>query len=159
MNALKLLEEAKNSRVLFCGERIIDVYRYCTPLGRPTKDAIVSVQSVSTETFQGGICAAVNHANDFCSAYMCEMGNVVRKTRFVEHSHARKLFEFYEDVPASVTRPPPFAMYDQVVVIDYGHGMADHEFFARVASDSNDCSIGPSRFCVASRASDSSTQR
>ena len=51
MTESELLARAAQKRVLFVGEKIIDVYHYVRPLGRPTKDAIVSVELIESEQF------------------------------------------------------------------------------------------------------------
>ncbi len=134
---LELLQSASKKRVLFCGERIIDVYHYVAPLGRPTKDAILSVEMLDSETFEGGVLAAAKHANQFCGSVTCiESGKVIEKHRYVERSHMHKLFQVY------VTRAPlepkahDFGAYDSTIVLDYGHGMADARFLNAI-QDSN----------------------
>ena len=130
-----LLERAKYKHVLFCGERIQDVYHYVRPLGRPTKDAMLSVELLSTETFQGGVIAAAMHAKEFCQVATRSGGRTYLKTRYVEASHLRKLFQTYtmlspeslEDTSGSVHE------YDAVVVMDYGHGMIDEAFLGELA--------------------------
>jgi bifunctional ADP-heptose synthase (sugar kinase/adenylyltransferase) len=128
VNELELLETAKNKRVLFCGERIIDVYHYVKPLGRPTKDAIVSVEREHAEAFEGGVAAACAHVRDMCNVEMWQGGSTTRKERFVESSHVRKLFEFYAPGGLNIAPMPRMEDYDAVVVLDYGHGMATPEF-------------------------------
>ena len=71
MNESRLLDLASTKKVLFCGESIVDVYHYVRPLGRPTKDAILSVELVSTERFSGGVVAAGAHADP---AALCSRG-------------------------------------------------------------------------------------
>ena len=51
---------------------------------------------------------------------------MLRKDRFLEESHNRKLFEVYADnVALEAPLLPALADYDAVVVTDYGHGMLD----------------------------------
>ena len=128
MRESELLEQAASKRVLFVGETIRDVYHYVRPLGRPTKDAIVSVELASTEEFVGGVIAAKAHLADFMSRApeCCTSAGYVTKTRFVEGSHIRKLFEFYRwDGEMRATLPVDLQEYDAVIVTDYGHGMVD----------------------------------
>lgn len=132
MNELELIESAKSKLVLFCGERIIDVYHYVSPLGRPTKDAIVSVQLGTTETFAGGVTAAALHADDFCNIAVYYGGMVTTKTRFVESSHVRKLFEYYSQADEPAAPLPKLSHYDAVIVTDYGHGMVDQAFIDQI---------------------------
>ena len=127
MSVSELLETAHHKRILFVGERIKDVYHYVRPLGRPTKDAIVSVELVGTESFEGGVIAAKHHAEAICKYVdLYTTGRAYTKTRFVEESHVRKLFEFYDWNSANYDpKLPNIEAYDAVVVTDYGHGMMD----------------------------------
>ena len=46
------------------------------------------------------------------------------KTRFVEDSHKRKLFQYYEDHGSVFYKiPAKLLNYDAIVLLDYGHGM------------------------------------
>jgi hypothetical protein len=98
VNASTLLSKAAEKRALFVGETIIDVYHYVRPLGRPLKESIVSVEHISTETFQGGVMAAAAHARNFCKEVeIFTGGSKIVKERWVEAAHVRKLFEVYTD--------------------------------------------------------------
>jgi len=120
-----LLSRAAEKRVLFVGETIIDVYHYVRPLGRPLKESIVSVEHISTETFQGGVVAAAAHARDFCKdVQIWSSAETVVKERWVEAAHVRKLFECYgkRDGHTQAQDESP-DWFDAVIVTDYGHGM------------------------------------
>ena len=133
MNELKLLELASTKKVLFCGESIVDVYHYVRPLGRPTKDAILSVELASTERFSGGVVAAGAHAEPFCSKVEYYFGGEeIHKERFVEEAHFHKLFQVYKSTPGMVGALPDFKDFDVVIIVDYGHGMADDHFMNSV---------------------------
>ena len=134
MTESELLAKAEGKRVLFVGEKIIDVYHYVRPLGRPTKDAIVSVELINSEQFEGGLIAAKNHAANFCHVSWQASGRILQKERYIEQSHLHKLFECYRDQGASSKPLPNFRDYDCVVVCDYGHGMADSRFIAALES-------------------------
>jgi len=125
MQELRLLELAAHKRVLFAGERIIDRYRHVRPLGRPTKDAIISVEQIELEQFEGGVAAAAKHAEGFAGRVdVIEGGRVFVKTRFVEPSHMRKLFQYYEDHgETAYAMPASLEGYQAVILLDYGHGM------------------------------------
>jgi len=126
---VKELLKAANKKVLFCGENIVDVYHYVSPLGRPTKDAILSVELNKTETFNGGITAAGKHAEGFVKTLdYYAGGQTIRKERYVEQSHFHKLFQVYVQGTPSKQMFPDLTKYDVVVVIDYGHGMANEAF-------------------------------
>ena len=125
MQELQLLSLAADKKVLFAGERIIDRYRYVKPLGRPTKDAIISVEQVELEQFEGGVSAAAKHAEGFAKeVHVIEGGRTFVKTRFVEQAHNRKLFQYYEDHgPNFYSMPESLKVFSCVVLLDYGHGM------------------------------------
>lgn len=135
MIELELIENAASSRVLFCGERIIDVYHYVKPLGKPMKDAIVSVERVATEIFEGGVIAASKHAAAICEHVDVHTGGIIiEKQRFVEQSHVRKLFEVYIPDGEAVGELPDLNDYDCTIVTDYGHGMVNDEFLQRLSA-------------------------
>ena len=118
------------------GETIIDVYHYVKPLGRPLKESIVSVEHMTTEEFTGGVVAAARHAKDFvASTEIFSNGDRIRKERWVEESHVRKLFEMYK--PTRHKQPPPkdIPNYDVVIVTDYGHGMMTPELVSKVCNE------------------------
>ena len=139
MRELELLEKASTKRVLFVGETIIDVYHYVRPLGRPTKDAIVSVELQSTETFEGGVVATAHNAMAILKnpPLIYTSGKPIRKTRFVEGSHIRKLFEYYDGAQEQHTCDlPELGDYDAVIVTDYGHGMMTEDLIQRICNES-----------------------
>lgn len=117
------LEQMAALKVLFIGETIIDEYRYVRPLGMPPKEYIVAVEALGAEEFQGGVAAAAAHCAEFCAVEVFSWQRV-RKTRFVDDTTHRKLFEVFapEDSP-SRRGLPNLAAYDAVVVTDFGHGM------------------------------------
>jgi len=113
-----------NKRVLFVGERIQDVYHYGKLLGRPLKEAIVCIEHQDTEVFEGGVVAAAAHARDFVAGVHIFSTCEVRKERYLEASHHRKLFEVYGgNVDHALMMWPALESYDAVIVTDYGHGM------------------------------------
>jgi hypothetical protein len=129
MHELALLELAALKNVLFVGETIRDVYHYVRPLGRPLKESIVSVELLNTEEFNGGVIAASRHAEAICrNVDIYTEGNVIRKERYIEASHIRKLFEVYVGNGSGAVGPPDYGIYDCVIVTDYGHGMMNEYF-------------------------------
>ena len=60
------LEALRHLRVLVVGEAIVDEYSYCTPLGKPPKEAILSVKHVRREEHAGGALACANHVSGLC---------------------------------------------------------------------------------------------
>lgn len=118
------LDAAASKKVLFVGETIIDVYHYGRTLGMPRKAPIICLEYKHTEAFQGGVIAAAKHAETFCRSVHIASWRTLRKDRFLEESHNRKLFEVYADnVALAAPLLPALADYDAVVVTDYGHGM------------------------------------
>ena len=134
---IELLEKAATKKVLFVGETIIDEYHYVRPLGRPLKESIVSVEHVSTECFSGGVVAAAKHATAICNHVdLFTDGQRIRKQRWVEASHIRKLFEMYlTENQTSQPYPPSFKDYDCIIVTDYGHGMMTPHLIEMVCSE------------------------
>ncbi len=62
---MEYLEKARNMRVLFLGEAIIDEYQYCETIGKSGKEPVLAVRYLSSEQFAGGIMATANHAAAF----------------------------------------------------------------------------------------------
>lgn len=119
MNLVELIESAKDLRMLMVGETIEDVYHYVNPLGRPVKEMILSTELVKTEVFTGGIVAAAAHAKAICKVDTWS-GCKVRKERWVELSHTRKLFQVQHPMTfGNLTIPD--SGHDVVANIDYGH--------------------------------------
>ena len=109
-------------RAVFMGEVIEDVYHYGRLLARPLKEPIICIEHESSEHFRGGIAAAAAHAETFCKEVMVLSDRTMRKHRYVEREHKRKLFQVYER-PVVMNLPMPAHSYDLCAVIDYGHGM------------------------------------
>ena len=60
------LAALRDLRALVIGETIIDEYRYCLPLGKSPKEAIVTARQVRSERHAGGVLACANHVAGFC---------------------------------------------------------------------------------------------
>ena len=119
---LELVNSIEDHKVVMVGDAIIDEYVYVEPLGKPSKEHIVSTLYKDRELFAGGIVAAANHAAGFCRevevvtllgggdadealvrealrpnvtlhAIKIEGRPTTRKTRYL--SDIRKLFEVY----------------------------------------------------------------
>lgn len=129
MTESELLDRASHKRALFAGERIHDRYLYVRPLGRPSKDAILSVETLGLEEYVGGVDAAAVHAAAFCPRIEVRHGGTTyAKTRFVEKQHMRKMFEYYDVVRVeSQPKADDLHRFDVVAVLDYGHGMFDSQ--------------------------------
>ncbi len=159
---LKLLDSVSEMRVLVVGDTIIDDYNYVMPMGKAPKENLVTTLHQSREVFAGGVIATANHLASLCQKVEVitffgqepEHAKLVRgslhqnvrltaierenipftvKTRFIEPTYMRKMFEVYrmDDSPPNtetqnklnamiIERAPEF---DLVVVNDFGHGM------------------------------------
>lgn len=137
-SALALIETAANDRVLFAGESIRDVYRYVTPLGRPSKEVVLSVKQASIESFEGGIRAAARAAESICARVEVWSDRSITKTRYlVENIHVHKLFQVYEDMERlDSAMPIDLQEFDTVAVIDYGHGMMNDDLMVALQDQS-----------------------
>lgn len=159
---LNLLDSASKLRVLVVGDTIIDDYNYVLPMGKAPKENLVTTLHHSREVFAGGAVATANHLANICDNVELvtffgaepEHARLVRaslnpsikltaierrdtpftvKTRFIDPSYMRKMFEVYR----MDDKPPPSAVqeklnklirdragdFDVVVVNDFGHGM------------------------------------
>jgi len=133
MSVEDALAAAATKRVLFIGEEIEDVYHYGKLQGRPLKEAIICIEYRHTEAFQGGVVAAARHAETLCAVVHRASARRVRKERYIEESHTRKLFEVYSGNQAL---PEPLLIgvedYDAVIVTDFGHGMMTQQMVEQV---------------------------
>ncbi len=60
------LEKARELRVLFVGETIIDEYQFCETMGKSGKEPILAARYVSSEKFAGGVLSTANQAAAVC---------------------------------------------------------------------------------------------
>lgn len=130
-SALSLIESVAGASVLFVGETIRDVYTHVTPLGRPSKEVVLSVQAVRDEAFNGGIRAAADCARSFVGDVSVWSDRILTKHRFVDTAHSRKLFQVYEETELT-NDAAPIDLPETVVVIDYGHGMMNEEHISYI---------------------------
>ena len=115
-------------RVLFIGETITDVYHYGRAQGRPMKESIPCLEHSHSEEWRGGVHASANHARTLCAKVDVASWVAIRKERWIEEAHTRKLFEVYGPIDRWNSAPmPQLADYDRVCVNDYGHDMFDQE--------------------------------
>ena len=117
------LKKIKKEKILIIGEIIIDTYRYVEPLGQPSKENILSSNTVNSESFLGGTVPVVNNISQmnnnvtFVSVYKekrivnqlkSKINKSVRlkvfknsnfidieKTRYVNNKSFSKMFEVY----------------------------------------------------------------
>jgi len=159
---LKLLDSVSEMRVLVVGDTIIDDYNYVMPMGKAPKENLVTTLHQSREVFAGGAIATANHLANLCRNVEVitffgdepEYARLVRgslpanvklseieranapftvKTRYIEPTYMRKMFEVYrmdDRPPAADIECKLNALiaerardFDLVVVNDFGHGM------------------------------------
>jgi sugar/nucleoside kinase (ribokinase family) len=136
MTLTEMLDLAAPKRVLFIGEEITDVYHFGNALQRPAKEQILCMEATETEAYQGGVIAAAKHAAAICDTVHIISTHRIRKERYVERSHTRKLFEVYVG-NGELEKPviPPLEYYDAVIVTDYGHGMMTEALIEKVCAE------------------------
>lgn len=184
---LDLIESVRDYRVLLIGDYIKDEYVYVDVLGKSPKESMIAVQRRSVESWGGGVYAAARHLAGFVKnvalVTIIQSGasesdkilpkNVVfhgpldkkriitKKTRFVERSYMRKLFEVYkmDDSPLDEgileqLRDDILHVADKadlIMVTDFGHGLIDHSIvhslatinkFLAVAPQTNSANVG-----------------
>jgi rfaE bifunctional protein nucleotidyltransferase chain/domain len=159
---LRLLDSVGDMRVLLVGDTIIDDYNYVVPMGKSPKENLVATLHQSREVFAGGVIATANHLANICRGVDVitffgsepEHAKLVRgsvhpnvrlhaierastpftvKSRFIEPTYMRKMFEVYhmDDSPPGLelqnqlnaTIRARAREFDLVVVNDFGHGM------------------------------------
>lgn len=158
---LKILDSFSSLKVLVVGEPIIDKYVYTSPLGMTNKDPIISSKIIGEESLIGGSLAIANNLNSLgCKTsiiypignnkninqliknnlnkkiknltYKIKEWEVPIKTRFINKSHMRKLFETNElsddlwkkNKDIDFIKKYKFLKnnYDIIVLADFGHG-------------------------------------
>lgn len=171
----RALESIQHKKVLLVGEAIIDEYQYAAPMGKSAKENIIASRYEGREVFAGGVIASANHVASFVDeveVITCigqddsyedliletVANNVtvnfvrlpgvptIRKCRFVDPGHLRKLFEVYhfDDTPLTghientlcdlVREKAP--KFDVCIVNDFGHGMMTERVVDRVIAES-----------------------
>lgn len=119
------LEAVADLKVLLMGDAIIDEYVNVTPLGKSTKDSMISVQFNHKETFSGGVWAAAQHVRSFCKTVDIQTGTqlTINRRYIEEQPYLRKLFVVHEARRLGITRTQyDVRDYDLVIVTDFGHG-------------------------------------
>ncbi|MCP4711525.1 MAG: adenylyltransferase/cytidyltransferase family protein [Planctomycetes bacterium] len=189
-NIQELIKKVEDFKVLMVGDVIIDEYQYVTPLGKSPKENMIATLFKGNELFAGGVIAAANHVADFCKEVevISTLGRnndyeqlvrdnlksnvkltviyrdnapTTRKTRFVESSYFRKLFEVYEMDDAALDEDIQHELNNAIalktdkaditIVTDFGHGLlssstievlVDHSNFLAVNTQSNSANTG-----------------
>jgi len=165
----ELIDSVKDYRILMIGDAIIDDYKYVSAIGKSPKEHMIATQFGSREIFAGGVFAAANHVADICKeveivttvgddeefeqiarnslkpnvklhAFRRENKPTTRKTRYIDQSYLRKMFEVYhmDDTPTSpeIEREIDAMIrdradeFDVVIVTDFGHGLLSPSMIA-----------------------------
>lgn len=159
---ISLTDKLKDKKVLVVGESIIDEYIYTETLGKSAKESILATLKKSNQVFAGGAVAAANHISEFCKKIFLVTGigdkntedrnfiknslakNVTlcdiklknipttKKTRFVDNSYLRKMFEVYDMDDTQLTNKTESKVIDEIkncisdvdiiIIADFGHG-------------------------------------
>ena len=130
------LNSIRAFKVLVAGDAIEDVYRFCTALGRGTKESIISVQFEREETYRGGVWASASHLVDLVAQVDIWHGEkIIINTKYIG-PYNTKLFSVHSSrfEPNGFT-PSDLRYYDLVIVFDYGHGFFTREIRDRVCSE------------------------
>ena len=103
------LERARSLKVLVVGEAIIDEYEYCEQIGKSSKEPMLAVKSLHSETFLGGILAVGNHVANFCDhvGLVSFLGSERSKEDFIRenlHGNIRPTFLHRKASPTIVKR-------------------------------------------------------
>ncbi len=125
-------EQADAKRILFVGERILDVYQYVQGLGRASKELMLATVEVNLESFDGGVVAASKHG-DWPMAKIVSSPHEMVKLRYVDSDFNRKILDVYDkryltldegerdDLRAQLEDAIGWA--DVTIVLDFGHGL------------------------------------
>lgn len=103
------LEQARALNVLVVGEAIIDDYHYCEAIGKSSKEPMLAVKRLSSETFAGGILAVANHVAGFCDrvTVLTVLGNENSHEEFIRRHlrpNVEPIFLKRENAPTIVKR-------------------------------------------------------
>lgn len=130
------LEAVKHLRVLIIGDAIRDRYVFVRPLGKSTKESVISLKHEREEIYRGGVWAAAAHIEGLCARVDIMHGPMVMwSTRFVESQSTRKLFTIHEARLEGVSRSYVVGDYDLVIVADFGYGTMSPELIEWVAQE------------------------
>ena len=95
------LDALANKRCLIVGDTILDEYIYVEPLGKPSKENIISTRYLEREIFCGGVGATANLVGQFCGSadLITVLGAAESHEDFVRGALAPKvnLMPFYRE--------------------------------------------------------------
>ena len=107
--------------VLVIGDAIEDRYRFCTALGKGTKESVVAGKLEREEIYKGGVWATASHLTDLVKEVRIWHGEKITiNTKYLD-GYNNKLFSVHEfkDAPASA-EPIDLSIFDIVIVNDFG---------------------------------------
>lgn len=116
------LNASRNFKVLVVGDAIEDVYRFCTALGRATKEQIIAAQFEREEIYRGGVWAGAAHLVDLCAQVdIWHGGKIAVNTKYLG-GYSNKLFSVHSwRELASGFTTDDISSYDLVVIFDFGY--------------------------------------
>ncbi len=124
-----LLDSVQGLSVLLVGETIIDEYVYVYPMAKSPKENVLATRIDRTEEYAGGVQVPYRILKTLCNRVdVITQDYEIRKTRYVDHSYMRKLFETYKmGAPLALREEDLHDIqdYDLVIVFDFGHGFID----------------------------------
>jgi rfaE bifunctional protein nucleotidyltransferase chain/domain len=95
------LNALADKRCLIVGDTILDEYVYVEPLGKPSKENIISTRYLEKEIFCGGVGATANLVAQFCGStdLVTVLGGAESQEDFIRSSLTSKvnLMPFYRD--------------------------------------------------------------
>ena len=115
------LNEVRNFEVLVIGDAIEDRYRFCTALGKGTKESVISARFEREEVYQGGVWATASHLTDIVKKVDIWHGDKVTINIKYLDAYNSKLFSAHEFRPLpNGFQPEDISLYDIVIVNDFG---------------------------------------
>ncbi len=168
------LDKTQKIKALIIGDAILDEYIYVHSMGKASKENLIVTRYIDRDLFAGGVFASANHLSNFClevevltclgelrteekmirhalnsnielSALHRPGAPTTRKTRYIDKSYLRKMFEVYdiEHTPLPLDLQQQFdemvaaraAQFDLVVVNDFGHGLIAQSTIERLTQE------------------------
>ena len=104
-----LFEKMALLKVLVIGDTILDEYLYCEPMGKSTKDPVLTVKYQSKDIFAGGVLAVANHVANFAQevTLVTVLGDRDSHEDFIRSQLSDKISFYYEtqtDAPTIIKR-------------------------------------------------------
>ena len=102
------LKDLKDLKVLVVGETIIDEYCYCKPMGKASKEPIITTRFIEEEIFAGGVLAGANHIAGFCDQVdlLTGLGSIDSREDFIRQSLSPNITPkfIYEDDSRTIVK-------------------------------------------------------